>query len=281
MQVREGGGEITIDSDDDTRVAYTGPLAVLVDRMSASASEIVAGALQNYGRAIIVGDSSTHGKGTVQTLLEMKNFSRELGDSPIKTGAAKITIQKFYLPNGSSTQLRGVVPDISLPSVDDYLPIGESSLPHALVWDRISKAPRFDGAPLDPRILAAAAPGQPRPPGAARGIRLPEQDRGLVQGPRGGEVRIPLNLEERRKQKNWQDDAFKKEIVAERDLLAKGDYAVTEFRLGAAAAEDEGPATTTTDDGDPTRTTPPSAPDEDASRPSARWTCTCAKPSAS
>jgi carboxyl-terminal processing protease len=152
--VKNYDGEIQVDSDKAEHLSYDGPMAVLVDRFSASASEIVAGALQDYGRAVVIGDSSTHGKGTVQATFEMKKISRELAMSPEKTGAAKITIQKFYLPDGSSTQLKGVVSDIVLPSVDEYLPIGESDLPHALVWDKISTS-FFDGAADRPKVLAA------------------------------------------------------------------------------------------------------------------------------
>src|SRR5208283_1572693 len=89
VQVKEGDGTKIVD-DDDSGPLYDGPMAVLTDRFSASASEIVAGALQNYGRAIVVGDESTHGKGTVQTVLEMKNINRQLARSFARTGAAKI-----------------------------------------------------------------------------------------------------------------------------------------------------------------------------------------------
>ena len=135
-----------MDSDTNSAVTYDGPLAVLTSRFSASASEIFAGALQNYGRAVIVGDSSTHGKGTVQAVLEMKRFMPRLSQDITNTGAAKLTVQKFYLPNGSSTQMKGVIPDVSLPSIDDYLPIGEASLPHALMWDEIKSSLQFSRA---------------------------------------------------------------------------------------------------------------------------------------
>jgi len=175
VQVKDYESHIDVDSDDDPKLAYDGPLAVLVDRFSASASEIVAGALQNYGRAVVIGDSSTHGKGSVQTIIEMSKFVR----GPVKTGAAKLTIQKFYLPNGSSTQLKGVVPDIVLPSIDDYLPIGESAMPHALVWDEIPSS-FFSGKPLDSVGAFAAAGGQPSTAGEIGRIHLPEEVHRLV-----------------------------------------------------------------------------------------------------
>ncbi|GAB4248897.1 MAG: carboxy terminal-processing peptidase [Candidatus Methylacidiphilales bacterium] len=125
---------------------YDGPLLILTSRLSASASEIFAGALQNYGRALIVGDSSTHGKGTVQAVIQLGRFIRSggrLDQEPPNAGAVKLTIQQFYLPDGSSTQNRGVVPDITLPSPNDYLDLGESNLPHALPWSRIRPASGF------------------------------------------------------------------------------------------------------------------------------------------
>ena len=136
VQVRDTTGKITKRHDHDAKIAWDGPLVVLVSRHSASASEIVAGALQNHQRALITGDTMTHGKGTVQTILEFDNsLLRHLTKS--KSGAAKITIQKFYLPDGNSTQEKGISADIALPSFNDFLPIGESDLPNALAWDSI------------------------------------------------------------------------------------------------------------------------------------------------
>src|SRR5688572_29392891 len=152
VQVKNYNGEIHVDSDRDPKIVYDGPLAVLVDRFSASASEIVTGALQNYGRAIVIGDSSTHGKGSVQQVVEMKQLNQTLARTPQKTGAAKFTIQKYYLPSGASTQLKGVVPDIVLPSIEDSLPIGEADLPRALAWDQIPTS-FFEGGPLDPKVV--------------------------------------------------------------------------------------------------------------------------------
>lgn len=233
VQVKNYAGEIQIDNDNNDGVAYEGPLAVLVDRFSASASEIVTGALQNYGRAVVIGDTSTHGKGSVQTVLEMKNLVPQLARAPEKSGAAKFTVQKYYLPNGSSTQLKGVVPDIVLPSIDEYLPIGEGSLPHALVWDEIPTS-FFDGAPLDPKVLAYL-----RESSSTRQQQLDEflYLRKTVDWfkMRQEEKQVSLNLEARRQQKEA-DDAFRKQVKEEKETLAKNDYPFREFRLGPPPA---------------------------------------------
>ncbi len=125
----------------DPTIAWDGPLVVITNRLSASASEIFAAALQDYGRAVIVGDQSTFGKGTVQTMLEIGKFIPFLGSDPTDAGALKLTIQKFYRVAGGSTQFRGVASDVSLPSVfdrDDI--IGESSLKNPLPYDEVPPA---------------------------------------------------------------------------------------------------------------------------------------------
>ncbi|MEI7435948.1 MAG: carboxy terminal-processing peptidase [bacterium] len=125
VQVRETG-RIQVLTDSDPDCLYAGPLVILVNRQSASASEILAAALQDYGRAVIVGDAKTHGKGTVQQIVD-------LGGKENKLGAAKLTMASFHRIAGGSTQLRGVVPDIVIPSVLDHLEIGEEYLPNAMV----------------------------------------------------------------------------------------------------------------------------------------------------
>lgn len=141
VQVRSGSGKIRVMSDDDRSVEYTGPMIVLVNRFSASASEIVAGALQDYGRALIVGDEHTHGKGTVQALLDLDRFVNLRGmDKYMPLGAVKVTIQKFYRISGESTQEEGVLPDVVLPSRLDGLESGEKYLDNALPWDHIASA---------------------------------------------------------------------------------------------------------------------------------------------
>ncbi len=230
VQVRTYYGDVKVDSDDDPGLAYTGPLAVLTSKFSASASEIVAGALQNYGRAIVIGDSSTHGKGSVQTVIEMKTVLNNIARAPGKTGAAKLTVQKFYLPDGHSTQLKGVVPDIVLPSIDDYLPIGEKDLPHALVWDEIPSA-TFDGKPLEDKVVSHL-----RQQSSARQQKLEEfayLKKNIEWFKTKQEQKVvALNLEERKKQKET-DLAFKKSMDAEKAALSKGEFAFKEFNLGA------------------------------------------------
>ena len=132
VQVKNYKQESTTLEDSDGRTAYDGPLIVLVSKLSASASEIVAAALQDYGRALIVGDQSTHGKGTVQTVLDLKQFRLE---SVLDPGELKLTVQKFYRIAGGTTQRQGVTPEIVLPSPYDYLDIGEASLENSLPAD--------------------------------------------------------------------------------------------------------------------------------------------------
>lgn len=136
---RDPDGRVQVDSDPDSSQLYDGPLVVMVNRFSASASEIAAAALQDYGRALIVGDTSTHGKGTVQNLNPLKPFVWPASpDATNDPGFLKITIRKFYRINGESTQLRGVTPDIILPDVLNHSThVGEVSLENPLPWDTI------------------------------------------------------------------------------------------------------------------------------------------------
>jgi carboxyl-terminal processing protease len=131
VQVKDMDGRIQAHSDPNRGTVYGGPLLLMINRQSASASEILAGAIQDYERGLIVGDSHSFGKGTVQNL-------NDIGD---KLGAVKITISKFYRPSGSSTQLKGVSSDIVLPSVVDELEIGEKHYDYALQWDQINASP--------------------------------------------------------------------------------------------------------------------------------------------
>jgi len=141
VQIRRSDGYIDQLGPEDTRQIYDGPLVVMVNKMSASATEIVAAALQDYGRAIIVGDQSTHGKGTVQTLIPLDPQMPIGFPSDPGAGNLKMTVQKFYRVAGGSTQQKGVVPDIVLPSVLDALELGETTLPYYLPYDTVPAVP--------------------------------------------------------------------------------------------------------------------------------------------
>ena len=250
VQVRDSSGQVTVDSDTNTAVMYDGPLAVLTSRFSASASEIFAGALQNYGRAVIVGDSSTHGKGTVQAVLEMKRFMGRLSQDAPNTGAAKLTVQKFYLPNGSSTQMKGVIPDIALPSIDDYLPIGEASLPHALMWDEI-KSTSFHGRTLAPTFVKPLLQASRERQDSLGEFAYLKKNIDWFKE-RQEQKTISLNQPQRQALK-LADEEFKKKMDAERDLLAKANYAVHPIKLDSVlkteASSPKAP-TATVDEGD-------------------------------
>jgi carboxyl-terminal processing protease len=137
VQAKDSNGNIHVSKDRDPSIAWDGPLVVCTNRLSASASEIFAAALQDYNRAVVVGDSSTFGKGTVQTMLEIGRIMPFLGSGNNEAGALKLTIQKFYRIAGGSTQLKGVESDIKLASQYDHQEIGESSLKAPLPYDTV------------------------------------------------------------------------------------------------------------------------------------------------
>ena len=155
VQVRSPDMPPIVDADNDSSVLYTGPLVVMVNRFSASAAEIAAAALQDYGRAVIVGDISTHGKGTVQNLNQLRPFVWPATPSATNDpGTVKITIRKFYRVTGASTQLRGVASDIVLPSILNHsTQVGEVALENALPWDTIDPV-KFDKLNLVQPYLA-------------------------------------------------------------------------------------------------------------------------------
>jgi carboxyl-terminal processing protease len=140
VQTKDYNGGIRVSANPDPGIAYSGPMVVLISRQSASASEIFAAALQDYGRAVIVGDKNTFGKGTVQTILPIGRFASLLGSHSDEDGALKLTIQKFYRVAGGSTQLHGVGSDIVLPSLSDLPEFGEGALKNALPYDEVAKA---------------------------------------------------------------------------------------------------------------------------------------------
>lgn len=141
VQVKNANGQVAVNHDRSGRTLYTGPLLVLMNRLSASASEIFAAALQDYGRAIIVGDERSFGKGTVQQLIDVGRFMPFFSLSGAEAGSLKLTVQKFYRVKGGSTQLNGVESDIVLPSLTDTSEIGESALPHPMAYDEVAPRP--------------------------------------------------------------------------------------------------------------------------------------------
>jgi carboxyl-terminal processing protease len=151
VQVKNSANRIEVGSDDDPSVVYNGPLVVLTNRFSASASEIFAGAIQDYNRGVVVGES-TYGKGTVQQVVDLKQFIKEPGQ---EVGELKLTLQKFYRVTGSSTQHKGVTPDIELPTALDKEQFGEGSQPNALPWDEI-RGTLFQKTPVISKKLIAA-----------------------------------------------------------------------------------------------------------------------------
>jgi carboxyl-terminal processing protease len=136
VAARSSDGELQVLSDEESGVAFDGHVLVLVDRFSASASEILAGALQDYGRALIVGTGPTHGKGTVQAMIDLDRVSGPLPGQPL--GVAKLTVQQFFLVDGESTQWRGVTPDIVLPDPAAHVESGERYLDNAIPWSSIA-----------------------------------------------------------------------------------------------------------------------------------------------
>jgi carboxyl-terminal processing protease len=150
VQVKNSANRVEVGTDDDPAVVYNGPLVVLTNRFSASASEIFAGAIQDYHRGVVVGES-TYGKGTVQTVIDLDKF---ITDPNNEVGQLKLTFQKFYRVTGSSTQHKGVTPDIKLPTALDPEQFGESSSPSALPWDEI-RATLFQKTPvISDRVIA-------------------------------------------------------------------------------------------------------------------------------
>ena len=193
-------------------VAYTGPLAVLVDRDSASASEIFAGAIQDYGRGLVIGEP-TFGKGTVQTLVDLNRYVP--GDSN-DLGRLRLTMAEFFRISGGSTQLKGVEPDIRFPSGDDISEYGERSLSNPLPWARIDAA--------DYRRAGSTNPAQISRQSAARvaqdpGFKMLEQ-RSKVMQETQKQTRVSLREADRRAESKRRERLFKDE--QDRFLRARG-----------------------------------------------------------
>ena len=220
VQTKGSNGNIVVSSDPDPGLAYSGPMIVLTSRQSASASEIFAAALQDYGRALIVGDKNTFGKGTVQTILEIGRFTSLLGSRSQEDGALKLTIQKFYRVAGGSTQLHGVASDIVLPTLSDLPEFGEGALKNCLPYDEVPKA-KFTkwsegrGLFIDELKRRSEARVQANPE-----FRYVMEDMGRLRK-RLDENRISLNEDTRRGELN--EDKVRKETRAKERLARQGE----------------------------------------------------------
>ncbi len=162
VQVRDSQNEVRPHKDPAAGVVWNGPLVVVINKLSASASEILAGAIQDYNRGLIIGDVTTHGKGSVQTVDDLG--PRLFGSNSLKLGALKVTIQQFYRPLGDSTQHRGVESDIVIPSITTHMDIGESDLDYSLPFDKIAPQiiTKWNNGPNSSMIQNLAALSQKR-----------------------------------------------------------------------------------------------------------------------
>lgn len=219
---------------------WNGPLIVLVSKASASASEIVAGALRDNRRALIVGDPQTHGKGSVQ---EIMPYSYVVGDDAQKA-SIKITRSKWYAPSGNSIQLKGVAADITIPSAYSVLPIAESDLENPLPWDSIRSVlsddrsnPGWLSAPISQELIDALTQASQK-----RQAELPEfltHNRTIAWwARRESDKSVPLNIAERIEQRDSDTDFFKL-VKNEYSELAKTDFATTEIKLDSAVEQEK------------------------------------------
>ncbi|MBK1857711.1 carboxy terminal-processing peptidase [Cerasicoccus arenae] len=235
VQVRDYVGQVQEFLDDDPKVAWDGPLMVLVSRFSASASEITAGALKNHQRALIVGDKLTHGKGTVQAVFDMNRGGNWFTSLRPRKGAAKVTVQKYYLPDGSSTQIEGVKSDIVLPSINEYLAVGEGEFPHALAWDSIDSLEwDYDNSHVEDFLVNQSIVEQLQSQSQDRQGSLEEF--GYLREnidwfkARQEQKEFSLNLEERRSRRASDND-FRELMEGRYDTLAALNYTSDEILL--------------------------------------------------
>jgi carboxyl-terminal processing protease len=153
VQVKDADGQVQPYQDVEPGAVWKGPMLVLISKFSASASEILAGAIQDYHRGLIVGDHATHGKGTVQSLMELGPTLFRVPNAK-KLGALKITMQQFYRPHGESTQKRGVLADVELPWISSHLDVGESDLEYPVEFDQVAPQPFQKSNYVDKNIAA-------------------------------------------------------------------------------------------------------------------------------
>ena len=244
VKVRNADGRIDTLSDPGEDIAWSGPLAVLTSRFSASASEIVAGALRDHQRAIIIGDSSTHGKGTVQQVFQAGTRQGFFSLSRNRPVAAKVTVSQFFLPKGDSTQLRGVPSDIVLPSANEFLPIGESDLKNPLPWKAIDPSEWDKPAPdaLKSNLVNASLLDRLRSYSQQRVEELPEfvflREQIEWRRERREETSVSLNLRQRI-DKRIADEALRVRFNETFDRLAEDNFAEESLILKVSADLEE------------------------------------------
>lgn len=199
VQTRDFKNTIDVANDPDPGILWDGPLIVLTSRFSASASEIVAGALQDYGRAVVVGDTTTFGKGTVQTITPLAPLMDRAGlGRSFDPGALKVTISKFYRPSGGSTELKGVSSDIVLPSPSEVSGVSESMLTDPLPWDTVP-AVKYDRDNLVAPYLPALKAQSAKRVASDKTFQLLREEIALLKK-RVAEKTVSLNEAERRKE---------------------------------------------------------------------------------
>ena len=204
VQVRNSGNKVEVDSDPDPSIFHDGPLAVIVNRFSASASEIFSAAIQDYGRGIIIG-SNTYGKGTVQNMIDL-NRSIPVADK--KLGKLKLTIAKFYRINGSTTQRLGVLPDVKFPSLYSADEFGEISQKSALPFDQIKPTDYSKYSDLSGVIPVLEKKHELRAKKDIEYQILADEVKDFKEGRE--KKKISLNEEERRKERNIAEAKKKK-----------------------------------------------------------------------
>lgn len=212
VQIRDSSGHVSVYKDEDPSVEYTGPLLVMTNRLSASASEIFSGAIKDYKRGVIVGDQKTHGKGSVQTVADLGNYLRYLGYN-FPAGSIKLTNAKFYRINGESTQLKGVPPDIAFPTFTDTMETGEDKLENAIAWDAIREVAHTQ---YEPTIAGTIAELKKRSDERVRNNRdftMLKRDIAYLMKNKGRKT-ITLNLEQR-----WKEYLREKDIYEEQTKL--------------------------------------------------------------
>jgi carboxyl-terminal processing protease len=224
VAARNAEGELQVLDDEESGAVFAGHVVVLVDRFSASASEILAGALQDYGRALIVGTGPTHGKGTVQAMVDLDRLSR--GDSE-PLGVVKLTVQQFFLVDGESTQWRGVEPDVVLPDPAAHVESGERYLDNAIPWSKIEPLPAKPWPHHDWTVSALVEKSRARQ--AAQPIFAKVTARSEYVLARRKDTIVPLKREAWRAQRDKDHEALdkleiKSEDGPERFSLKRVDY---------------------------------------------------------